>query len=531
MPFCFRVRNLHPLLLCRGMAGGGGRPEAVLGWGPSVSHPLGLEWDRFSAKQPVKLAYSWPTWSGGRKNTDCVPPATTLPAQELRSRQSRRSRGAGGLVPITRGRPIGAGSSITRRRAATQQCAMPRRDRTGCASGARACRVRGNHQGHETATAEARSLGFSAPTRDPRRNLLGRRPAGNRHPLASGLNAERLSASLASALRGWQAAYPFGKRFSQEDFMRPRCLSLFIATSLTLLLAFAESGTLRAQAPAPALSGQVSSAEEGGWKACWSAPRRTAPTSPSPSSVTRTAAIASRRRLEVGPYVISIRAVGYDVVGKPRPMSAQARPRLSISSCARLGARIAAFQRRMDHQRARHPAAEAHLLQLRQLPHDRARVQVPARLGRLRRCAQAHGGLCQPVDPAASAAARRSACWKSAAMPASEPSASAPTISPRSILTRVTWEFPLKTLPRPTGRSTRVIITEWDLPRATIEPHDVIVDKDGVAWYSNFGEQTFGKLDPKTGKHTECPWPSSRRAGRPACSACAPTGTATCGWA
>ncbi len=68
-----------------------------------------------------------------------------------------------------------------------------------------------------------------------------------------------------------------------------------------------------------------------------------------------------------------------------------------------------------------------------------------------------------------------------------------------------TWEFPLKTLPRPTGRSTRVIITEWDLPRATIEPHDVIVDKDGIAWYSNFGEQTFGKLDPKTGKHTE--WP------------------------
>ena len=33
----------------------------------------------------------------------------------------------------------------------------------------------------------------------------------------------------------------------------------------------------------------------------------------------------------------------------------------------------------------------------------------------------------------------------------------------------------------------------------------MIVDKDGVAWYSNFGEQTFGKLDPKTGKHTE--WP------------------------
>ena len=33
----------------------------------------------------------------------------------------------------------------------------------------------------------------------------------------------------------------------------------------------------------------------------------------------------------------------------------------------------------------------------------------------------------------------------------------------------------------------------------------MIVDNDGVAWYSNFGEQTFGKLDPKTGKLTEYP--------------------------
>ena len=55
------------------------------------------------------------------------------------------------------------------------------------------------------------------------------------------------------------------------------------------------------------------------------------------------------------------------------------------------------------------------------------------------------------------------------------------------------------------GDRTRQRITEWDLPRKTIEPHDVIGDQAGVAWYSNFGEQSFGKLDPKTGKHTE--WP------------------------
>jgi streptogramin lyase len=65
------------------------------------------------------------------------------------------------------------------------------------------------------------------------------------------------------------------------------------------------------------------------------------------------------------------------------------------------------------------------------------------------------------------------------------------------------WQYPLKTLPRPTRRATRVIVTEYDLPRPTIEPHDVIVDEHGMVWYSDFGEQYFGRLDPKTGKLTE----------------------------
>src|SRR5215472_13186351 len=45
------------------------------------------------------------------------------------------------------------------------------------------------------------------------------------------------------------------------------------------------------------------------------------------------------------------------------------------------------------------------------------------------------------------------------------------------------WAYDLKTLPRPTGKATHVIITEYDLPRPTIEPHDVIVDEHGVVWY------------------------------------------------
>src|ERR1051325_1386653 len=67
------------------------------------------------------------------------------------------------------------------------------------------------------------------------------------------------------------------------------------------------------------------------------------------------------------------------------------------------------------------------------------------------------------------------------------------------------WTYPLRTLPRPSGRATRVIYTEYDLPRETISPPDVIVDAQGIAWYSSFGEQNLGRLDPHTGKATEFP--------------------------
>ena len=55
-----------------------------------------------------------------------------------------------------------------------------------------------------------------------------------------------------------------------------------------------------------------------------------------------------------------------------------------------------------------------------------------------------------------------------------------------------------------------MILTEYELPRPDLtEPHDVVVDPKGTGtvWYSNFGEQSLGELDPKTGKVTEYPLP------------------------
>jgi streptogramin lyase len=73
------------------------------------------------------------------------------------------------------------------------------------------------------------------------------------------------------------------------------------------------------------------------------------------------------------------------------------------------------------------------------------------------------------------------------------------------------WPYELKTLPRLTGKSTHVIITEYDLPNPVIEPHDVMLDPKGTVWYSDFGQLFLGKMDPKTGKVTQYPIPETKK--------------------
>ena len=64
--------------------------------------------------------------------------------------------------------------------------------------------------------------------------------------------------------------------------------------------------------------------------------------------------------------------------------------------------------------------------------------------------------------------------------------------------------YALHTAPRPSGRATRVIMTEYELPRPDLtEPHDVLLDAQGTVWYSDFGGLGLGKLNPATGQVTE----------------------------
>jgi streptogramin lyase len=76
---------------------------------------------------------------------------------------------------------------------------------------------------------------------------------------------------------------------------------------------------------------------------------------------------------------------------------------------------------------------------------------------------------------------------------------------------RDTWDYSLKTLPRLTGKSTHVVITEYDLPNRLIQPHDVMLDHDGTVWYSDFGQMFLGKMDPNTGKVTQYPIPETKK--------------------
>jgi virginiamycin B lyase len=55
------------------------------------------------------------------------------------------------------------------------------------------------------------------------------------------------------------------------------------------------------------------------------------------------------------------------------------------------------------------------------------------------------------------------------------------------------------TLPRPQGRQTRVVITEYELPRLETATHDVSGDSQGNVWYSTHRSSYVGRLDPRTG--------------------------------
>jgi len=64
-------------------------------------------------------------------------------------------------------------------------------------------------------------------------------------------------------------------------------------------------------------------------------------------------------------------------------------------------------------------------------------------------------------------------------------------------------DAPVMAFPHSYGVGTRAVVTEYELPRVLLSPHDVAGDSKGNIWFTSHKTRYIGKLDPKTGIITE----------------------------
>jgi virginiamycin B lyase len=277
------------------------------------------------------------------------------------------------------------------------------------------------------------------------------------------------------------------------------CVTTALAAGLSLASTIARADE---RAPA-ALMGQVTSDAEGAMEGVVVTARKDGSivsTSVTTDSKGRYAFPESR--LEPGHYNIAIRAVGYDL---PAPTSANVFAErtssldLKLDKTHDLASQLSNAEWMMSIPGAEEQKAMlldclgCHTLErIVRSTHDvNEWMQVISRM-------KGYGAVSQPIKP----------------QPMLDPDRAgkpedyrkmAEYLATINLSTTDHWQYSLKTLARPTGRSTHVIVTEYDVVRPTTEPHDVVLDKDGNVWYSDFGELFISKFDPKTLKLTEYP--------------------------
>ena len=287
--------------------------------------------------------------------------------------------------------------------------------------------------------------------------------------------------------------------------MRTRKVLELAAVSLAAIVLYWGYPQVSAQSGPQSLTGQVSSQEEGVMEGVLISAKREG------STVTVTVASDQQGRyrfpqakLQPGKYALSIRAVGYEMDG-PRSVNITAQTATAdfrLRKTEDLASQLSNAEWLMsmpgtaEQKNALINCTSCHTLEriVKSKFDTEGFITVMARMASYapgssprfpqKRIASREG----PVEPESF---RKQAEW----------------LSTVNLSTVSKWEYPLKTLPRPTGRATRVVITEYDLPRPLTQPHDVIVDPDGIAWYSDFGQQYLGRLDPKTGAVKEFPVP------------------------
>src|SRR5260370_10219357 len=251
-----------------------------------------------------------------------------------------------------------------------------------------------------------------------------------------------------------------------------------------------------------ALTGQVSSAEEGKMEGVVVSARKVGST----VMVSVTTDAQGRysfpeSRLEPGQYALAIRAVGYDMDGRTTAtVSAEssATADIKLKKTKNLAGELTNAEWMISIPGTEEQKSQllnctsCHTLErIVRSTHDADEfTQVISRMS-------GYGAVSQPIKPQRMLDTTRTGTPEQYRKMAEYLA----TINLSSV---DKWQYNLKTLPRPTGRSTRAIVTEYTMPRAVIEPHDVIA-RDGAVWYSDFGNQFISKFDPKTLQLTEYP--------------------------
>src|SRR5258708_3410174 len=289
----------------------------------------------------------------------------------------------------------------------------------------------------------------------------------------------------------------------REEPMRTRRLLsiLMLGTAVILFQATVQPVAAENRAAA-ALTGQVTSAAEGAMEGVVvSAKKEGSTVTVSVISDAQGRYSFPADRLSAGKYKIKIRAVGYDHAPTTADVAdAQtATVDLKLQKTKALAAQMsnaewmASVPGSDDQRHFLLDCVSCHTLEriVRSTHNADEFTQVITRM-------RGYGPVSQPIKPQRMLDPARSGTPEQYRKPAEY-------LASINLSEVEKWQYPMKALARPTGRATRAIITEYDLPRSTTEPHDVIVDAQGDVWYSDFGEPFISRFDPKTLKLTEFP--------------------------
>jgi len=280
-------------------------------------------------------------------------------------------------------------------------------------------------------------------------------------------------------------------------------LMLGLTASAAVLLFQASPGPAWAQGgAAPAITGQVTSEAEGAMEGVVVTAKK-AGAKVSVSVITDAQGRYSfpAGRLEPDQYSLTIRAVGYELSGKPTADIAAAKTAtadLKLAKTKRLASQLsnaewmASIPGSEEQKSALLNCVGCHTLEriVRSNYNAEEWTHIVHRM-------LGYAAVSQPIKP------QRLADPERAGTP-DQYKRVGEYLATINLSATESWAYPLKTMPRPTGRATRVVITEYDMMRPTTEPHDIVV-KDGEVWYTDFGENYIGRFDPKTLKITEYP--------------------------